>query len=107
MKCKECDKKMKKILVDVEGARSKVISYQCSCGYFEFDKKSGNKVIEEIKSKSESPLKIKQKVIKISHNRLGTYFNENIVRSLNLKAGEEIYVTIPDNKHILISIEEK
>lgn len=35
------------------------------------------------------------------------YFNWDIVRSLNLRGGEDIDVSIPDNKHIVIGLEEK
>ena len=107
MKCPECGSKMRNVAVAVEGATQKVMSYQCiQCDYFEFDEKSGDKVVEEIKTKRISPLNIKQKIIKISHDRLGTYFNENIIRSLELKGGEEIYVTAPDKKTILINIKD-
>lgn len=102
--CPKCKLRLKEIEVSVEGASGKVKSYQCrKCGYLEFDKKTGKKVIEELKERA-GAISIKQKIIKISHDRLGTYFNENIVRSLELKGGEEIYVTAPDKKTILISI---
>ncbi len=108
MKCLECGSELKKVAVAVEGAKQKVISYQCThCDYFEFDKESGERVVEEVKTKRISPLNIKQKVIKISHDRLGTYFNENVRRSLNLKGGEDIYVSVPDKKHIVITIKRE
>jgi hypothetical protein len=58
-------------------------------------------VINELR---ETPLKIKQKIVKLSQDRLGIYFNKNIVRSLNLKKGEEIYLSVPDKKHIVIEV---
>jgi hypothetical protein len=103
MKCPKCNKEMKKIKIDVEDASSKVYSYQCKCGYFDFEKKSVNKAIKEIHEK-ETLLKIKQKIVKISNNRLGMYFNKDIIRSLNLQGGEEIYVSIPDKNKLLIEI---
>jgi len=30
------------------------------------------------------------------------YFNKNIVESLELKAGEEVYVSVPDKGHIVL-----
>ena len=103
MKCPKCSSNLKKIEVNVEGAKSKAISYQCTkCDYFEFEPQSSQKVIEELR---EAPLKIKQKVIKLSQDRLGIYFNSNVVRSLGLKKGEDIYVSVPDKKHILIEFD--
>lgn len=104
MKCPKCDKEMQKIKVKVEGAKNKVLSYQCpKCDYFEFEKDSAEKVIKELKIR-ETPLTIKQKLVKLSHDRLGMYFNKNIVRSLNLKPGEDIYVSIPDRNHIVLNL---
>jgi len=104
MKCPNCNHKIEKINVEVEGAESKVTSYQCpSCDYLEFEKESATKVIEEIKAK-ETPLKIKQKIVKISKGRLGMYFNRDVVRSLNLKSGKEVYVSVPDKKHIVLNL---
>jgi hypothetical protein len=52
-------------------------------------------------------LKIKQNIIKLSQDRLGIYFNANIIRSLGLKKGEEIYLSVPDKGHILLELQEK
>lgn len=89
-------------MIKVAGAKTKALSYQCSkCKYFEFEPESSKKVIHELR---ETPLKIKQKIVKLSQDRLGIYFNKNIVRSLNLKKGEEIYVSVPDKKHIVLEV---
>lgn len=102
MKCKKCNTRLKKVLVNVAGAEKKVISHQCpGCDFFEFDKNSSREVIEELR---ESPLKIKQKIIKLSKDRLGIYLNSNIIRSLGIKKGEEIFVSVPDKKHILLEL---
>ena len=94
--------KLKKIEVAIHGAKNKAISYQCSkCDYFEFEEKSSRKVVEELR---ETPLKIKQKVIKLSGDRLGIYFGKDLVRSLGLKKGEEIYLSVPDRNHIVLEI---
>jgi len=91
---------MKKVNVKVAGATSQATSYQCpSCDHFEFEQISSRKVLEELR---ESPLKIRQKVVKLSQDRLGIYFNSNVVRSFKLKKGEELYLSIPDEKHILL-----
>ena len=103
MKCPECESNLRKVKVDVHGATNKVISYQCSkCDYFSFEPKSSRRVIEELR---EVPLKIKQKIVKLSQDRLGIYFNNNITRSLNLKKGESIYVSVPDKKHIVLELD--
>ena len=102
MKCPKCDSDLKKIEVKVHGAKSKAVSYQCpDCDYFEFEPISSQKVVQELR---ESPLKIKQKIIKLSQERLGIFFNNNVVRSLNLKKGEEVYLSVPDEKHILLEL---
>ncbi len=101
-KCPECKSELKKVNVKVAGAESKVISYQCSkCGYFEFEPESSKKVVEELR---ETTLKIKQKIINLSQDRLGMYFNKDIARSLNLEKNKDILVSIPDKKHILIEL---
>jgi uncharacterized protein (DUF2225 family) len=102
MICPKCNSELKKTEVKVSGARAKAISYQCpKCDYFEFEPISSQKVVEELR---ETPLKIKQKIVKLSQERLGIYLNSHVVRSLNLKKGEELYVSVPDKKHILIEL---
>lgn len=102
--CPQCNHNLRKIPVRVQDAHTQAISYQCGhCGYFEFEDASINTVLNELRE-NESPLKIKQKVVKLSQDRLGMYFNNNVVRSLNLKPGEEIYVSVPDKKHIIIEM---
>ena len=97
---------MDRIEVEVEGAHSKAISYQCdNCGFVEFENKSASKVLKELKIR-ESPLNIRQKIVKLSGNRLGFYFNQNVVRSLGLKSGEDVYVSVPDKKHIILRLSE-
>ena len=104
MRCPKCNSTLRKVEVKVQGATNKAISYQCpDCDYFEFEPVSSQKVVEELR---ETPLKIKQKVIKLSQERLGIYFNSNVVRSLNLKGGEDVYVSVPDKKHLVINIGE-
>jgi len=102
MKCPKCDSKLKTINVKVAGAQNKVKSYQCSkCDYFEFEADSSKRIIEEL---NQVPLKIKQKIIKLSKDRLGIYFNKNIIRCLELKNGEDIYLSVPDRKHIILEL---
>lgn len=103
LRCPKCSSSLEEVEVEVHGAKTKATSYQCTkCDYFEFEPESSKKVIEELR---ESPLKIKQKVVKLSQDRLGMYFNSNIIRSLGIKRGEEIYVSVPDKRHILIELE--
>ncbi|MEK6951809.1 MAG: zf-TFIIB domain-containing protein [Nanoarchaeota archaeon] len=104
MKCPKCNANMKEIKVKIQNADSLVTSYQCGrCGYFNFEEKSINQAINEIKI-NESTLKIKQKIIKLSRGRLGMYINRDIARSLNLSGGEEVYVSVPDKKHLVVKI---
>ena len=103
-KCPNCKTSLKKVKVKVTGAENKAISYQCpKCDYFEFEPESSQKVIEELR---ESPLKIKQKIVKLSGDRLGIYFNNNVVRSLGLKKGEDIYISVPDKKHLVLELRD-
>ena len=105
MKCQNCNSELRKVNVKVYGANSKVISYQCpDCNYFEFDSNSSKKVLEELR---EPTLKIKQKIVKLSQDRLGVYFNQNVIRSLDLKNGEDVYVSIPDKKHIILELKNE
>lgn len=107
MRCPKCNSNLKKVEVSIEGAEQKAISYQCGkCDYFEFEEKSAAKVVRELKYK-ETPLKIKQRIIKLSQDRLGMYFNRNIIESLGLKAGEEVYVSVPDKDHIILKINKQ
>ncbi|MBI2660349.1 hypothetical protein HYX07_04265 [Candidatus Woesearchaeota archaeon] len=107
MRCPKCNSNLREVGVDIEGAEQKAISHQCAkCGYFEFEEKSAAKVVKELKAK-ETPLKIKQKIIKLSQDRLGMYFNKNIVESLDLKAGENIYLSVPDKDHIILKINKQ
>lgn len=102
MKCPKCNSNLRKVEVKVHGAKNKAISYQCpNCDYFEFEPMSSKKVIEELR---ETPLKIKQRIVKLSQDRLGIYFNANVVRSLDIKKGEEIFVSVPDKKHIVLEL---
>lgn len=104
MKCVECNHLMKEVKVKIQDADSLATSYQCGkCGHFDFEDKSIGKVIEEIKAK-ESPLKIKQKIIKISQDRLGIYLTKDVTRSLHLRAGEEVYVSVPCEKRIIVDV---
>jgi len=101
-KCPECSSRLKKVEVSVQGAKSRAVSYQCpKCDYFEFEPKSSKRVVEELR---ETPLKIKQKIVKLSADRLGIYLNKHVVRSLGLKKGGDIYVSVPDDKHIVLEI---
>lgn len=105
MECPNCNSKLKKVSVDIEDANTKAISYQCSnCDYVTFDPKSAANVVREIKER-ESPLRIKQKIINLSKDRIGMYFNKDIARSMNLKAGQDVMISIPDKKRIVLRIE--
>lgn len=96
---------MKEVEVKVEGAEQRVKSYQCpSCDHVDFEPETSRKVIAELKAK-ETPLRIRQKIVKLSAGRLGIYFNRHIIESLELKPGNQIAVSVPDKKHIVLSIE--
>jgi hypothetical protein len=61
------------------------------------------KIINEIKQK-ESPLKMKQKIIKLSQDRLGMYFNKDVIDCLNLKSGKEVLISVPNKNRIVVDI---
>ncbi len=106
MICPNCSSKLKKIKVSVEDAKTKAVSYQCTnCDYFTFDPKSAVEVVREIKEK-ESPLKIKQSIVKLSKDRLGVYFNKDLIRSLNLSSGKQVLISVPDKKRIVLKLED-
>jgi predicted nucleic-acid-binding Zn-ribbon protein len=105
MKCPKCNALMKEVKVKIQDADSPVVSFQCSkCRHFDFEEASISRAINEIKAKEE-PLAIRQRIIKLSQDRIGMYINRDIARSLNLKGGEEIYVSVPDKKHFIVSID--
>lgn len=102
MKCPHCKTTLKPVAVNVRGAHQKAMSYQCvRCDYFEFEPVSSQKVLAELR---DTPLKIRQKIVKLSQDRLGMYFNTHIIESLGLEKGESIYLSVPDKKHILIEL---
>ncbi|MBI3622947.1 hypothetical protein HY212_02605 [Candidatus Pacearchaeota archaeon] len=102
--CPNCGSKLNKVNVDIEDVETKAISYQCpNCDFFVFDPKNTLEIIKEIKEK-ESPLKIKQRIIKLSKDRLGMYFSKDIIESLNLKSGEEILISVPGKKKLIVEI---
>jgi len=102
MKCPECNSKLRKVEVKVHGASQKALSYQCKkCDYFSFEPISSQKVLSELR---EGPLRIRQKIVKLSGDRLGIYFNNNVVHSLDLKKGEELLLSVPDKKHIVLEV---
>src|SRR3989338_4950241 len=104
IKCPNCTAKLNRVKVTVEDAATKAISYQCpNCDYFTFEPKSAVNIVREIKE-NESPLKLKQKLIKLSKDRLGLYLNKDIINSLNLKSGKEVYISVPDKKRIVIKL---
>jgi len=34
------------------------------------------------------------------------YFNHDVARSVGLKPGQEIYVSVPDKKHIILKLKD-
>lgn len=103
MKCPKCKSKLRRVKVSIEGAKTKILSNQCpKCIYFNFEEKNQDKVLKELK---EQHLKIRQKIIKLSNDRLGMYFNKHIVKSLDLRPGEEISISVPNKRNILINLE--
>ncbi len=104
MRCPKCNSELKKVEVEIEDAKTPAISYQCSkCDYYSFEPQSTMKIIRELKEK-ETPLKIKQKIIKLSQDRLGMYFSKDIVKSLNLQSGKEVLVSVPNKNKIVLDI---
>ncbi len=105
MKCPRCNSNLRRVLVSIEGAKSKAVSHQCpKCDYFEFEPESSKKVIEELRGVF---ITMQHKVIKLSKDRLGMYFNKNIIRCCKLKGGEILGVSVPDKKHIVLELKSK
>ena len=104
MKCPKCNSELKKVEVDIEDAKTPVVSYQCSkCDYYSFEPQSTMKIINELKEK-ETPLKIKQRIIKLSQDRLGMYFSKDVIESLNLQSGKDGFVSVPNKNKIALDI---
>lgn len=102
MKCPRCNSNLRRVLVSIEGAKSKAVSHQCpKCDYFEFEPESSKKVVKELEGVY---ITLEHKVIKLSKNRLGMYFNKDLIRSLKLKGGQALSVSVPDKKHIVLEL---
>ena len=105
MKCPRCNSNLKEVLVKIEGAKTRALSFQCpKCDYFEFDQKSHKQVIKELEGIF---ITLDHKIIKLSKDRLGMYFNKNIIRSLKLESGQIVSVSVPDKKHIVLELKSK
>jgi len=106
MKCKKCGGKPNKFRVEVEGTHLPGKGYECGkCGNILFDKEKGRAIVEDLKKKELPALQIKQKVVKLSKDRLGFYFNKDIARCAALKPGAELRVSLLDKKHLLLIID--
>ena len=104
MTCPKCNSELKKVEVEIEDAKIPVVSYQCSkCDYYNFEPQSTMKIINELKEK-ETPLKIKQRIIKLSQDRLGMYFSKDVIESLNLQSGKDVLVSVPNKNKIVLDI---
>ncbi|MEK6936224.1 MAG: hypothetical protein AABW67_05530 [Nanoarchaeota archaeon] len=102
--CPKCNSDLKKVEVEIEDAKTPAVSFQCSkCDYYSFEPQSTMEIIKELKEK-ETPLKIKQKIIKLSQDRLGMYFSKDIVESLNLQSGKEVLVSVPNKNKIVLDV---
>lgn len=102
MRCPNCHTALRKVLVAVAGAKQRATSFQCpKCDYFSFEQNSARRVVQEL---AKTPLRMRQKLIKLSADRLGIYLRRDIIRSLGLKAGAEIALSVPDEKHIVIEL---
>lgn len=109
MNCEKCKGELKKFKVEVEDSDLNSEGFECKkCGELFFNKEKSKKIVEDLKTKelmkNLPALSIKQKVIKLSKDRLGFYFNKDIIRCTNLKAGESIEVRLLTKKHILLEI---
>lgn len=109
MNCKKCGGKLESFRVKVEDSDLPSEGFECNkCGELFFDEKKGKAVVEELRRKEllgELPvLSIKQKIIKLSKDRIGFYFDKDIARCAELKAGEPIEVRLLDKKTILLEV---
>ena len=110
MNCEKCDGSLKKFKVEVEDSDLSSEGFECvKCGELFFNKEKGKEIVADLKRKEmleELPvLSIKQKIIKLSKDRIGFYFNKDIVRCAGLKAGEPVEVRLLDKKRILVEVE--
>ena len=95
--CPNCRLELKEAELLIE----ETLRYQCpSCHYSNTEPK----ITRTAKETAVSPLQLKQKVTTLSQGRLGMYFNQDLVRSLHLKAGQEIYLAVPDAHTVVIRV---
>lgn len=110
MNCRKCGGKLKKFKVEVEDSDLPSEGFECvKCGELFFDEEKSKAVVANLKRKellSDLPaLSVKQKIVKLSKDRIGFYFNKDIARCADLKPGEEIEVRLLDKKRILVEVE--
>jgi hypothetical protein len=109
MNCKDCGGKLKKVHVKVEGTDVASECTECAnCGNLSFDQKAGRAVVGDLRKKEflkEFPaLSIRQRVVKLSKDRLGFYFSKDVIRCAKIKAGCSVDVRLLDKKHILLEV---
>ena len=86
----------------VERLIEEAVRYQCgTCEYSKLEPVESRTATPPLMS---SPLQLKQKITTLSQGRLGLYLNQDVVRSLGLKAGQEIHLSVPDEKTVVINI---
>ena len=78
------------------------VRYQCgTCEYSKLEPVESRTATPPILS---SPLQLKQKITTLAQGRLGLYLSQDVVRSLGLKAGQEVFLSVPDGKKIMIEL---
>ena len=97
-KCPNCHLELKPAEVLVE----ETVKYECEkCAYAHHEPKESRK---EMATKGLSPLTLRQKITTLAQGRLGLYLSQDVVRSLKLKAGQEVHVSVPDEKTLMIKL---
>ncbi len=96
--CPNCHVEAKPVELVIEEA----VRYQCgTCEYSKLEPVMSRTATPPISS---SPLQLKQKITTLSQGRLGLYLNQDVVRSLGLKAGQEVFLSVPDGKKIILEL---
>ena len=105
MKCPDCNKELKEVMVVIEDAKSPVKSLQCEeCGYVEFDQDDAKEVVEELRLSGFKERK--EEIIELPNDQVGIAVDKDIVKNLHLTPGKSVWISTPSNKRIVIRISD-
>ena len=81
--CNKCNGNLEKLEVHVEDTDKTTTGWKCKdCGEYYFDQAESKAIYEDLSQKETPALNIKQKIVKLSKDRLGIYLNKDVIRCI-------------------------